>query len=62
MYLQHYVNENKENYLVYTYTVLCPLSLRLFKHPKLPISIKISVTLRQIVKICMTAISPNLSS
>ena len=55
-----YVNENKENYLVYTYQVSCPL--RLFKHPKLPISIKIPVTLLQIVYICMTAISPNLSS
>ena len=33
-----------------------------FKHPKLPISIKIPVTLLQIVYICMIAISPNLSS
>ena len=33
-----------------------------FKHPMLPISIKIPVTLLQIVYICMTAISPNLSS
>ena len=34
-----------------------------FKHPKLPVSIKITVTLWQIVVyICMTAISPNLSS
>ena len=30
-----------------------------FKHPKLPISIKILVTLLQIVHIRMTAISPN---
>ena len=30
-----------------------------FKHPKLPISIKIPVTLLQIVYICMTAISMN---
>ena len=30
-----------------------------FKHHKLPISIKIPVTLLQIVYICMTAISPN---
>ena len=28
-----------------------------FKHPKLPISIKIPVTLLQIVHICMTAIA-----
>ena len=32
------------------------------KHPKLPISFKIPVTLLQIVYICMTAISPNSSS
>ena len=31
-----------------------------FKHPKLPTSIKIPVTLLQIVYICMAAISPNL--
>ena len=30
-----------------------------YKHPKLPISIKLPVTLLQIVYICMTAISPN---
>ena len=30
-----------------------------FKHPKLPISIKIPVTLLQIVYICMTAIFMN---
>ena len=30
-----------------------------FKHPKLPISIKIPVTLLQIVYICMIAISSN---
>ena len=33
-----------------------------FKHPKLPISVKIPVTLPQIVYICMTAMSRNLSS
>ena len=33
-----------------------------FKHPKLPISIKIPVILLQIVYLCMTAISPNSSS
>ena len=47
-----YVIENKEeNYLeIYIFQVLTS-----FKHPKLPISIKIPV----IVNICMTAISPN---
>ena len=33
-----------------------------FKHPKLPINIKIPVILLQIVYICMTAISPNSNS
>ena len=33
-----------------------------FKYPKLPISIKIPVTLQQIVYISMTAISSNSSS
>ena len=33
-----------------------------FKHPKLPVSIKIPVTPLQIVYICMTAISSNSSS
>ena len=37
------------------------IGLTSFKHPKLPISIKIPDTLLQIVYICMTAISPNLS-
>ena len=58
-----YVTENKENFLeIYTYQVSCPLPLRLFKNPKLPVSIKIPVTLLQIVYVCMTAISPNSSS
>ena len=54
-----YVTENKEeNYLeIYIFQVSASL-----KHPKLRISIKIPVTLLQIVYICMTAISPNLSS
>ena len=53
-----YVTENKENYLeIYTYQVLCPLSASVI-HPKLPISIRIPVTLWQIVYICMTAMSP----
>ena len=54
-----YVTENKEeNYLeVYIFQVSCPLSL-----PKLPICIKILVTLPQIAYIYITAISPNSSS
>ena len=58
-----YVTENKEeNYLeIYIFQVSCPLSTS-FKHPELPISIKISVTLLQIVYFCITAISLNSSS
>ena len=54
--------ENKEEkYLeIYIFQVLCPLSLPICrKHPKLPIRIKIPVTLLQIVYIFMTVISPN---
>ena len=59
-----YFSENKESYFeVYTYQVSCQLSLLLFfkkkKHLKLPIIIKIPVTLPQIVCICMAAISLN---
>ena len=56
-----YVTENKvENYLeFYIFQVSCPLTLTSFKHSKLPIRIKIPVTLLQIVYICMTAIPPN---
>ena len=58
-----YVTENKEeNHLeIYIFKVSCALSTS-FKHPKLPISIKIPVTLLQIVYICMTSISPHSSS
>ena len=46
-----YATETKESYLeIYTYQVSCPLSQYL-KHPKLSISIKIHVTLLQIVYI-----------
>ena len=54
-----YVSENKEeNYLSSSMSIV----LTSFKHPKLPISIQIPVTLLQIVYICMTAISRNSSS
>ena len=57
-----YVTKSKETYLeIYTFQVSCPLFC-VFKHSKLPISIRISVTLPQSVYICMTAVSPNLSS
>ena len=50
-----YVTQNKDNYFE-IYIVFA-----FFKHPILPISIKIPVALLQNVYICMTAISPNLS-
>ena len=62
MNLQHknYVTENKENYFeIYSITSIVFAS---FKLPKLPISIKIPVTLLQNAYICMTAIFQNLSS
>ena len=54
-----YGTENKEeNYLKFTFSKYMTIVLTsLF-----PISIKIPVTLLQIVYICMTAISPNSSS
>ena len=54
-----YVTKNKEeNYFL----SIMPIVFTSFKHPKLPISIKIPVTLSLIVYICMTAISSNSSS
>ena len=49
------------NFEIYTKQVSCPLAL-FFYYLKLPISFKIPVTIRQIVYIYMTAISPNLIS
>ena len=57
VYLQHMLMKIRKTIRKYTYQVFA-----FFKHPKLPISIKIHVTLRQIVYIGMTAVSPNLSS
>ena len=52
MNLQNVTENKEENYLeIYIFHVFTS-----FKHPKLPISIKISVTLLQIVYICMAAI------
>ena len=57
-----YVTEIKETYFeIYTKQVSCPLAFS-FKHLKLPISIKLPVTIWQIVYIYMTAISPILFS
>ena len=54
--------EIKETYFeIYTKQASCPLAFS-FKHLKLPISVKIPVTIWQIVYIYMTAISPILFS
>ena len=65
MFLTTYVTENKEeNYLeIYIFQVSCPLIVfTSFKHPKLPISIKIPVTIWHIIYIYMTAINRDGSS
>ena len=63
MYQQHYVTENKETKFKFTVKLsIMSLVLASFKHLKLPINIKIPVTLPQIVYIWMTPISPNLIS
>ena len=59
-----YVTESKEGKILRNLHCLSIMSIVFtsFKHPKLPICIKIPVTLLQVVYICMTAISPNSSS
>ena len=58
-----YVTEIKETYFeIYPKTSIMSIGFASFKHLKLPISIKIPVTIWQIVYIDMTAISPNLIS
>ena len=54
-----YVIEIKETFFE---TSIMSIGFASFKHLKLPISIKIPVTVSQIVYIYMTAISPNLIS
>ena len=55
-----YISENKINYLeVYTLSCIMSIVFASFKHLKLPISIKIHVTLLHIIYICMTAVLSN---
>ena len=49
--------KKEENYLEIYILSIMSIVFTSFKHPKLPISIKIPVTLLQIVHICMTAIA-----
>ena len=62
MYLRHMLLKTRIFFIKFTFI---PSTMSIvfvsFKHLELPISIKISVTIMQIVYICMTATSPNLS-
>ena len=63
VYLQHMLLKIRKTIWKFTltkYHVHCPFAS--FKLPKLPISVKMHVALLQIVYICMTALSLNLSS
>ena len=62
MCLHHMLMKIRKPILKFIWTIIMSIVFASFKHPKLPISIKIPVPLLQIVYICMTAISPNLSS
>ena len=56
MYLQHMLLKiRKKTFWKFTFSMFMSIVFSSFKHPKLPISIKIPVTLLQIVHICMTA-------
>ena len=57
VYLQHMLQNSYLHFPSIMSIVFTP-----FKYPKLPIIIKIPVSLRQTFYICMTAISPNSSS
>ena len=60
MYLQQMLLKiRKKTIWKFTYSKYHVHCLNHFKHPKLPICIKIPVTLLQIAYICMTAITPN---
>ena len=58
-----YFTENKETSFKFKLKLsIMSIAFAYFKHLKLPISIRIPVTILQIVYICMTAIAPNLIS
>ena len=62
VYQQHMLLKLRKPILKYTLNKHHVHWLSSIKYPKLPNSIKIPVTLLQIVYICMTALSPNSSS
>ena len=62
MYLQHMLLKIRKTIWKFTLVKYHAIVFASFKHPKLPISIKIPVALLQIVYVCITAISPNLNS
>ena len=63
MYLQHILlKKGRKRFENLHFPIIMFIVFTSFTHTKLPISIKIPVTLLQIVYICMAAISPNSSS
>ena len=63
VYLQHMLLEiRKKSIRKFTLPSAMSIVFTSFKHPKLPISIKIPVTLLKVVYICTIALSQNLSS
>ena len=58
--VQHMLLKLRKSILKYTLNKYHVHWLSSFKHLKLPVSIKVPVTIWQIVYIYMTAISPNL--
>ena len=62
MYQKHLLLKLRKPNLKYTLNKYDAHWLSSFKHLKLPISIKIPITIWQMVYIYMTAISPNLIS
>ena len=62
MYQQHMLLKVRKTLLKCTFIPSAmPISFASFKHLELPISIKISVNILQIVYICMTGTSPKSS-
>ena len=63
MNLQHMLLKIRKTNLEFTFIPsIISFVFASFKHPKLTISIKIPVTILQIVYVCMTATAPNSSS
>ena len=63
MYLQHMLLKIRKTILKFTFIPsIMYIVFASFKDLKLPISIKMPVTILQIVYVCITATAPNLNS